>query len=141
MNYPFFSIIIPTFNQCNLLKKALQSVFKQNFKSYEIIVIDNHSTDNTYKVIKSFKKKIIYSKIKNFGSIGKSRNIGIKKSHGKWLAFLDSDDTWSDNKLQKIYKIINNNKAQVICHAEWILRNDKIKKLLTYGPYQKNFYQ
>ena len=80
---PFFSVVIPTYNQGDLLKKCLETVVKQSFKNYEVIVIDNHSNDNTQKIIKKFKKKIIYKKIKNRGVIARSRNYGIKKSNGK----------------------------------------------------------
>ena len=59
MKHPFFSIVIPTYNQSNYLKTALASVFKQKFKNYEVIVVDNHSKDETYKVVKNFKRKII----------------------------------------------------------------------------------
>ena len=100
---PFFSVIIPTFNQSNFLSRALDSVVNQNFNNFEIIVIDNFSSDNTKKIVKSFKKKIIYKRIENKGIIAKSRNVGIQISKGKWLAFLDSDDLWSKNKLQEIY--------------------------------------
>ena len=63
---PFFSVVIPTFNQSNYLKKAIESVLAQKYKNYEIIIIDNNSKDETKKVIKSFKsKKIVYRKINN----------------------------------------------------------------------------
>jgi len=91
---PFFSIVIPTYNQGNLLSKCLESVLFQSFRDFEIIVIDNNSTDTTNKIIKKFKKKIIYKKIRNKGVIAKSRNLGIRIAKGKWIAFLDSDDIW-----------------------------------------------
>ena len=103
---PFFSVVIPSYNQGRYLKKALDSVFNQTFKNFEVILIDNNSTDNTKKIIKAFKKKIIYKKIKNLGVIAKSRNKGISISRGKWIAFLDSDDYWEKNKLKSIYKKI-----------------------------------
>ena len=71
------------------MKNCLQSITHQTYKNYEIIVIDNHSTDNTKKIITKFKKKIIYRKIRNNGVIAKSRNLGIKIAKGKWIAFLD----------------------------------------------------
>jgi len=57
MQTPFFSIVIPTFNQGNLLKKAINSIMNQKFQNFEIIVIDNYSKDNTKKIVKAFKKK------------------------------------------------------------------------------------
>ena len=75
----FFSVIIPTYNQANLLKKAISSVMKQSFENFELIIIDNYSNDESGKVVESFDtSKIIYKKIHNNGIIGKSRNEGIK---------------------------------------------------------------
>jgi len=113
----FFSIIVPTYNQGNFLNKCLKSIFVQDFKNYEVIVIDNYSTDNTKQIIKKYKKKIIYRKIRNGGVIAKSRNLGIKEAKGEWLAFLDSDDTWRKEKLSKIYNKIITKKFDVICHG------------------------
>ena len=104
MGDPFFSIIIPTFNQDNYLKETLNSIKYQTFKNFEIIVVDNYSNDNTEQVIKNCSLKINYNKLKNSGIIGKSRNFGLKVSKGKWVCFLDSDDIWSAEKLEVTYK-------------------------------------
>ena len=142
MKHPFFSIVIPTYNQSNYLKTALTSIFKQKFKNYEVIVVDNHSKDETYKVVKNFKKKIIYKKIRNNGVIAKSRNLGIKLSKGKWIAFLDSDDYWTVDKLEKNFQIINSKDCDVVCNSEWIINLErKTKKVWCNGPYSKNFYK
>ncbi len=125
------------------LKIAIKSVMKQRYKNFEIIIVDNFSSDGTDKYVKSLKnKKIKFFKIKNHGVIGKSRNIGIKKSKGEWIAFLDADDQWLPNKLFDINKIINLKNFHVICSSEMII--DKIKnkkKIWHYGPYKKNFYE
>jgi len=139
----FFSVIIPTYNQCDLLRKAINSVLAQTYKNFEIIIIDNYSNDNTQEVVESFNSnKIIYKKIHNEGVIGKSRNLGIKISKGKWLAFLDSDDHWYNKRLQKIFDfIINNGEYEAICTDELII--DKTlgkKKIWKYGPFTENFY-
>ena len=142
MKHPFFSIVIPTYNQSNYLETALTSVFEQKFKNYEVIVVDNYSKDETYKVIKNFKKKIIYKKIRNNGVIAKSRNLGIKLSKGKWIAFLDSDDYWTADKLEKNFQIINSKDCDVVCNSEWIINSErKTKKVWCYGPYTKDFYK
>ena len=137
---PFFSVIIPTYNQRDFLKKAIESVLNQSFKSFEIIIIDNFSTDGTEKLLKSFKKKIIYKKIRNHGVIAKSRNRGIKLSKGKWISFLDSDDLWTKDKLKENYKIIQKKKINVICNNEFIVDETKTKKVWSYGPFEENFY-
>lgn len=139
---PFFSIVIPTFNQCDFLKVAISSVLNQSYKNYEIIVIDNFSKDGTHNFIKTLKKKVIYRRIKNRGIIAKSRNLGIKIAKGKWICFLDSDDSWSDDKLKKTYDLIKINNFDLICNDEWV--EDKTyntKKFWSYGPFEKNFYE
>ena len=117
MEKPFFSVVIPTFNQAIYLEKAVNSVFKQSYKNFEIIIIDNHSTDNTENLVKNFgKNKIKYFKCKNENVIGKSRNIGIYKAEGEWIAFLDSDDTWHEERLQILFDFIQKNHIyDVIC--------------------------
>lgn len=139
---PFFSVVIPTFNQSIFLEKALKSVFVQTYKNFEVIVIDNNSTDKTPTVIKKYGKKIIYKKINNNGIIAKSRNAGIKIAKGKWIAFLDSDDYWHKNKLSLIYRQAVNSKLSVICHSEWWIYKQTNKiKYCSYGPYEENFYE
>jgi glycosyltransferase involved in cell wall biosynthesis len=141
---PFFSVIIPTFNQAEFLNKAIKSVLEQTYKDYELIIIDNFSTDNTEEIIKNFNnKKIQYYKNSNNGIIAKSRNIGINKSKGKWLAFLDSDDFWYTNRLKIAFDEISKNEHYEFISTNEVI-NDKIhntKKIWKYGPSEKNFYK
>ena len=95
-------------------------MLNQTYKNYEIIIIDNFSKDGTYDFIKTLKKKVIYRRIKNRGIIAKSRNLGIKIAKGKWICFLDSDDSWSDDKLKKTYDLIKINNFDLICNDEWV---------------------
>lgn len=142
MKIPFFSVVIPTYNQSNFLKKALNSLTEQSYKNFEIIVIDNYSKDKTNKIIDEFPKKIIYRRIKNYGNIARSRNVGIKLSKGKWICFLDSDDYWLKDKLKEIFKLIKKKKLDVICHSEHVINKEiNKKKIWHYGPYVRNFYQ
>lgn len=99
---PKVSIIIPTFNRAYLLARAIESVLAQTYKDFEIVVIDDASTDNTKEVVKSFDDKniqYIYHK-KNMGGAA-ARNTGIKIARGYYIAFLDDDDEWLGNKLEK----------------------------------------
>ena len=77
MDQPFFSVIIPTFNQANFLIETLKSLKLQTFKDFEVIVIDNFSDDNTEEIVKKFNFEIIYKKLNNHGIIAKSRNFGL----------------------------------------------------------------
>ena len=98
---PFVSIVIPTYNHAHFLKRALNSIQEQTYTNWEVIVVDNHSTDNTQEIIDSFTNlRIKYYKIHNNGVIAASRNKGLKESNGEWVAFLDSDDWWSPDKLE-----------------------------------------
>ena len=93
------SVIIPTFNRAFLVKRAIQSVLNQSFQPYEIIVIDDGSIDGTGELIKTEFPLIKYIWQQNSG-ISHARNLGIQKSQGNWLAFLDSDDEWLPKKLE-----------------------------------------
>ena len=99
---------MPTFNQANFIEKAILSILRQTERSFELIVINNYSSDNTYEIVNSFDDNRI--KIFNFnnnGIIAASRNLGIQKSNGSFIAFLDSDDIWYPTKLEECLKIIN----------------------------------
>lgn len=90
---PFFSVIIPTFNREDLISKALNSVIDQNLSDFEIIVVDDGSTDRTLDVLISYGSRIKIIQQKNEGP-GKARNLGIAHAEGKYIVFLDSDDLW-----------------------------------------------
>lgn len=105
---PLISIIIPTYNHAKFISKALNSVISQNYKNWEAIIIDNNSIDQTEKILSRYKDPRIKNiKINNNGIIAKSRNLGIELSKGEWIAFLDSDDWWTEDKLQICVNNIN----------------------------------
>ena len=95
------SVVIPTYNRANDLKRALTSVLNQTYSHWECLVVDNHSTDNTDEIIAAFNdSRIKLYKIHNDGIIAKSRNKGIREASGEYIAFLDSDDWWMAEKLE-----------------------------------------
>lgn len=105
---PLVSVVIPTYNHARYLGRALQSVLDQTYVNWEAIVIDNHSTDDTDEVMASFADpRITYLKINNKGVIATSRNAGIREAKGEWIAFLDSDDWWTVDKLQACFDCID----------------------------------
>jgi len=119
-----FSIIIPTYNRVKLLSRAVKSVLNQTFDSWELIIIDNYSTDGTEQLINKFNnEKIKFIKIKNNGIIAKSRNLGINESKGEFIAFLDSDDWWYNDKLEKISKELS--ESDFIYHNMHVYENGK----------------
>ena len=96
-----FSIIIPSFNRIKLLERAINSLIKQTHGNWEALIIDNHSKISPKKMIDKYQdKRLSLYRIKNRGVIAKSRNYGIKKAKGDFIAFLDSDDWWLPNKLE-----------------------------------------
>ena len=114
------SVIIPTYKRVKKLQRAIDSVVAQTINNWEIIIVDNNSKDGTLELIKSYKKKNIrFYSINNNGNIAKSRNLGIKKSKGNYLALLDSDDTWVPKKLEESLKILNK-KTKLVYHELYV---------------------
>ena len=119
MNEVFFSIIVPTYNRAELLPLTLESLFNQQFKKYEIIVVDDGSTDNTEEVMQKWiKRGVIYHK-KNNEERGAARNAGVKIAKGKYINFFDSDDLAYENHLQTAYDFINENNNPEIFHLAY----------------------
>ena len=105
---PFFSVIIPLFNKENEIKSTLESVLSQTFQDFEVIVIDDGSTDNGKKIVEDFNNsKIKLISTRNNG-VSKARNIGIEEAKGALVAFLDADDIWFENHLQLLAELFNN---------------------------------
>jgi glycosyltransferase involved in cell wall biosynthesis len=97
---PLITVVIPTYNHALYLRGAIKSVINQTYKNWEILVVDNHSTDETDKVLAEFSNlPMTVFKVNNRGSIAISRNKGCSYAKGDWIAFLDSDDYWTDDKL------------------------------------------
>lgn len=108
------SIIVPVYNAEEYLKKCLDSLVNQTKKELEFILINDGSTDKSEEIIKTYKdKRIKYFKNKNQG-IGKTRNFGVEKSSGKYLMFLDSDDYFSNDACEILYKEAEKEKADLI---------------------------
>ncbi len=138
-----FSIIIPTYNNLEYLKRAIISIENQTIKNFETIIIVDGSTDDTLKFLQTYDKNKInlnYTFIEPSGGPAKPRNIGIKLSRGKWLCFLDSDDEWYKEKIEQINSVvIENNNLDIIYHKE--VMNDKNKlKIINNKSYKNNFY-
>ena len=98
------SIIMPSYNTAQYISKAIKSVINQTYTEWELIIVDDCSTDNTYEILD--KEYLENSKIrffknpKNYGA-AVSRNKALKEARGRWIAFLDSDDLWLPQKLEK----------------------------------------
>jgi len=127
---PKVSVIIPTYNRANLLARAIKSVLNQTFQDFELIIVDDGSTDNTKEVVEEFQKKdsrIKYIFQENSGGPAKPINTGIKNSRGEYIAILESDDEWLPEKLEKQAEILDRfpNVGLVSCYAFKIFSNGK----------------
>jgi glycosyltransferase involved in cell wall biosynthesis len=141
---PLVSVVIPTYNHAHFLIKSLDSVRRQSYKNWEAIVIDNHSIDGTDEVIKQYNdERIKLLKIHNNGSIAKSRNLGINSAMGEWIAFLDSDDLWYEDKLTlSIAEILKNPQLDACSTHEMLVDiTNNTSKPLVHGPYCESFYK
>jgi glycosyltransferase involved in cell wall biosynthesis len=97
-SFPTFSVVIPTYDRATFVAKAIDSVLLQTFEDYEVIVIDDGSTDNTSQVLQRYSTRIRVIRQPNSG-VSAARNKGVKLAKGLWIAFLDSDDEWDPNYL------------------------------------------
>ncbi|MBN1525420.1 MAG: glycosyltransferase family 2 protein [Spirochaetales bacterium] len=115
---PIVSVIIPVFNRLALLKKAVASVYAQTFRDFELIVVDDGSVDKTAQWLAS--ADIRHLVIAHSGMPGLVRNRGAEIAKGKYLSFLDSDDVWKPEKLEKQISFFNENPGLEICHTREI---------------------
>jgi|SRR5690625_657136 len=104
------SIIMPAYNAQETIKESIESVINQTYTKWELIIIDDCSTDNTSEIIKSYEdERIIYIRNKINLKVAKTRNKGIEKANYDYIAFLDSDDVWHHDKLEKQLSYMTNN--------------------------------
>ncbi len=128
MSYePEVSVIIPTYNRKNFIERAVKSVLKQTFKNFELVIIDDGSTDGTEEIIKKFKdKRIRYIWQENKGPAG-ARNRGILEARAKYIAFLDSDDKWRRKKLEIQLNEMKKNPEILLSHTDELwFKNGKV---------------
>lgn len=111
---PLVSIIIPTYNRAWTIGITIQSALNQTYKNTEIIIVDDGSNDNTRNIVMEFGSRISYFFKENAGC-SSARNFGINKSKGKYVAFLDSDDFWYENKLEKQVYFLETHKNFSVC--------------------------
>lgn len=128
------SVIIPTHNRCELLRRALLSVFAQTLQPTEVVIIDDGSTDGTNAMLRQEFPAVSYYHQENSG-ISSARNLGIQHTTGDWLAFLDSDDEWLPEKLARQAAALTTNPDNKICHTEeiWIRNGVRVNPAKKYA--------
>ena len=127
---PTVSIIVACYNSQSTIARTIDSILAQSFKNWELIIIDDCSTDNSASIIKNYAdndSRIIYLKTsRNTGAPSSPRNIGIKNASGLYIAFVDSDDMWLPDKLQQQIQLIEqNNYDLVYSHYEKVNNKNK----------------
>jgi teichuronic acid biosynthesis glycosyltransferase TuaG len=128
MSQLIFSVVMPVYNQAKYISQAIQSVLDQTMDSWELIIVDNHSTDGTVEAVQLFDDpRIKLSFIDNNGVIAKSRNQAIRSSTGNYIAFLDSDDFWFPTKLQEVSRVLKG-KSELVYHWVEIVSEDGLEK-------------
>ena len=126
---PFFSIIIPTYNRVKIIKASLDSVVLQNFTDWELIVVDDGSTDNTKQLVNAIIDDRIQYLWKENGERGSARNFGVKQAKGQYVFFLDSDDLVYPNHLQHAFDELTRLNFPVFFHSRYeeVYPNKKIQ--------------
>jgi len=140
---PKVSIIIPTHNHAHFLSECLASVKSQTYKDYEVIVVNNGSTDNTEEIVRKLAWDQLRYKYQNdTGSVAGPRNTGISLAKGKYVAFLDSDDLWYEKKIEKVMNIFEKkSEIDIISHDLYMTKKGKIKLVIKSGPLSRNMFK
>lgn len=132
---PAVSIVIPTFNRAALVLRAIDSVLNQSYKNFEVLVIDDGSTDTTESFIKKINDpRLTYFKTRNHG-VAHARNFGVKQSQTDWVCFLDSDDVWRRHKLSEQIRFHNQNHDVLISQTDdvWVRHGKRVNKMKKHG--------
>ena len=130
---PFVSVVIPMFNAAKFIPQTLESLLYQTLTDFEVVVVDDCSTDNSVEVVESFSERFggrlkVIKLPKNTGTPGLPRNVGIQIARGKYIAFLDCDDLFTKTALEELSTLAEKFQADVVRTNSWfVLWNDKKK--------------
>ena len=128
------SVIIPTYNRAALVKEAVASVLAQTWREFELIVVDDGSTDDTPEALAPYASRIRLLRRENRGGVSAARNAGMAAARGEWLAFLDSDDLWLPEKLARQMAYLAAHPDAAWCQTEetWVRRGVRLKQPPTH---------
>ena len=125
---PTVSVVIPTYNRADVIERSIKSIQDQTYQDFEIMLVDDASTDNTDEVVRRIQdERIRYIKLEKNSGPSHSRNVGIKESQGKYIAFLDDDDEWLPDKLEAQVSLFDdtNNRVGAVYSAFWRIQKNK----------------
>ena len=140
---PRVSVVIPTFNRATLVERAIDSVLGQTHSAFEIIVVDDGSTDNTSAILRNkYSDKLVVFQQSNRG-VSAARNVGIAHATGNWIALLDSDDEWLPSKLAQQLALIKNHTDCLLCHTDeiWIRNGVRVNAMNKHKKSGGDIYQ
>ena len=142
VNSPKVSVIVPTYNRADRLERALNSIVSQTCQDFELIVVDDGSTDKTSQLMKSF-PKAQYFYIKKNSGVSKARNVGLAFAKGELICFLDSDDLWKEKKIQIQSLWLENNKDSQICYTDeiWIRNGVRVNPMNRHRKYSGDIFR
>ncbi|MBL7848367.1 MAG: glycosyltransferase family 2 protein [Cyclobacteriaceae bacterium] len=121
---PYFSVVIPTYNRASFIREAVQSVLRQSYRNFEVIVVDDGSTDSTESVVQSVQDTRLRYFRKLNGERGAARNFGVREARGTYVTFLDSDDTVYPHHLQTAYDFLQHQTVE-FCHLGFDMKDTK----------------
>jgi glycosyltransferase involved in cell wall biosynthesis len=124
---PHITVIIPTYNRSQFVVEAVESVLSQTYPDFEVIVVDDGSTDDTVAVLRRFEGRIRLVRQENRGPAA-ARNRGLSEASGEFIAFLDSDDLWDKRKLERQVSFLEDHPSELICYTDeiWIRRGVRV---------------
>ncbi len=136
------SVVVTTYNRACMVAEAIDSILRQTFEDFELIVVDNFSTDNTEDIIKTYTdKRIRYFRHQNNGLIAVNRNYGIKQAQGEYIAFCDDDDLWYPEKLDRCLNSLRQDKDIIlVCHDVNVIYKGGAIRVDICGPYVEPMY-
>ena len=139
---PTVSVVIPTYNRATRLTETLRSVLNQTYQDFEIIVIDDCSTDDTAKIVQSFPTLKYIFMNRNYG-VSRARNEGLSQAKGRYVCFLDSDDLWDKNKLKTQVHWMERNSDCQICYTDeiWIRKGVRVNPMVKHQKYSGDIYR
>lgn len=136
------SVVVPTYNRACRLGETLLSVLNQTYKDFEIIVVDDGSTDDTSKVMQSF-PGVQYVFMKENHGVSRARNEGLNRAKGRYICFLDSDDLWNEKKLQTQVQWMERNIDCQVCYTDevWVRRGVRVHPMNKHRKYSGDIFR
>ncbi len=139
---PAVSAIIPTFNRAPWLKEAMASVLSQNYEDFELLVVDDGSTDDTCEMVKDF-PEVRYIRNEENSGVSRARNIGVQNARGSFICFLDSDDLWEKDKLAAQMDWMERRPECRACYTDelWVRNGRRVNPMNKHGKYSGDIFR